>query len=45
LGLSRTHLTCPEHEHPESGRGRESSKYSTEEFVELKYLCFGAITA
>ncbi len=27
----------------ESGLGREGSKYGIEEFVEVKYLCFGAI--
>ena len=29
----------------ESGLGREGSKYGIDEFVELKYLCFGGITA
>ncbi len=29
----------------ESGLGREGSKYGIEEFVEVKYLCFGGITA
>jgi len=28
----------------ESGLGREGSKYGIEEFVEIKYLCFGGIT-
>jgi len=28
----------------ESGLGREGSKYGIEEFVEIKYLCFGSIT-
>ncbi len=28
----------------ESGLGREGSKYGMEEFVEVKYLCFGGIT-
>ncbi|HYL64611.1 MAG TPA: NADP-dependent succinate-semialdehyde dehydrogenase [Candidatus Methylomirabilis sp.] len=28
----------------ESGLGREGSKYGIEEFVEVKYLCFGGIT-
>lgn len=28
----------------ESGIGREGSKYGIEEFVEVKYLCFGGIT-
>ncbi|HLZ50972.1 MAG TPA: NADP-dependent succinate-semialdehyde dehydrogenase [Candidatus Acidoferrum sp.] len=28
----------------ESGLGREGSKYGMEEFVEIKYLCFGGIT-
>jgi succinate-semialdehyde dehydrogenase/glutarate-semialdehyde dehydrogenase len=28
----------------ESGLGREGSKYGIEEFVEIKYLCFGNIT-
>jgi succinate-semialdehyde dehydrogenase/glutarate-semialdehyde dehydrogenase len=27
----------------ESGLGREGSKYGIEEFVEVKYLCFGGI--
>jgi succinate-semialdehyde dehydrogenase/glutarate-semialdehyde dehydrogenase len=26
-----------------SGLGREGSKYGIEEFVEIKYLCFGGI--
>jgi succinate-semialdehyde dehydrogenase/glutarate-semialdehyde dehydrogenase len=29
----------------ESGLGREGSKYGMDEFVEIKYLCFGGITA
>ena len=29
----------------ESGIGREGSKYGTDEFVEIKYLCFGGITS
>jgi succinate-semialdehyde dehydrogenase / glutarate-semialdehyde dehydrogenase len=29
----------------ESGLGREGSKYGIEEYLELKYLCFGGITA
>jgi succinate-semialdehyde dehydrogenase/glutarate-semialdehyde dehydrogenase len=29
----------------ESGLGREGSKYGMEEFVEIKYLCFGGINA
>jgi succinate-semialdehyde dehydrogenase/glutarate-semialdehyde dehydrogenase len=29
----------------QSGIGREGSKYGIEEFVEVKYLCFGGITA
>jgi succinate-semialdehyde dehydrogenase/glutarate-semialdehyde dehydrogenase len=29
----------------ESGLGREGSKYGIDEFVEIKYLCFGGITA
>ena len=28
----------------ESGLGREGSKYGIEEFVEIKYMCFGGIT-
>ena len=28
----------------ESGLGREGSKYGMDEFVEIKYLCFGGIT-
>jgi succinate-semialdehyde dehydrogenase/glutarate-semialdehyde dehydrogenase len=28
----------------ESGLGREGSKYGMEEFVEIKYMCFGGIT-
>jgi|SRR5882724_301755 len=28
----------------ESGLGREGSKYGLEEFLEIKYLCFGGIT-
>src|SRR5882672_3448141 len=28
----------------ESGLGREGSKYGIDEFVEIKYLCFGGIT-
>jgi succinate-semialdehyde dehydrogenase/glutarate-semialdehyde dehydrogenase len=28
----------------ESGLGREGSKYGMEEFVEVKYMCFGGIT-
>ncbi len=28
----------------QSGLGREGSKYGIEEFVEIKYLCFGGIT-
>ena len=27
----------------ESGLGREGSKYGIEDFVEIKYLCFGGI--
>ena len=29
----------------ESGLGREGSKYGIEEFVEIKYMCFGGITS
>lgn len=29
----------------ESGLGREGSKYGMEEYLEIKYLCFGGITA
>jgi succinate-semialdehyde dehydrogenase / glutarate-semialdehyde dehydrogenase len=29
----------------ESGLGREGSKYGIEEYLELKYLCLGGITA
>ena len=29
----------------ESGLGREGSKYGIEEYVEMKYLCFGGITS
>jgi len=29
----------------ESGLGREGSKYGMEEFLEIKYLCFGGISA
>src|SRR5882757_8150140 len=29
----------------ESGLGREGSKYGIDEFVEIKYMCFGGITA
>jgi succinate-semialdehyde dehydrogenase / glutarate-semialdehyde dehydrogenase len=29
----------------ESGVGREGSKYGMDEFVEIKYLCFGGITS
>jgi len=29
----------------ESGLGREGSKYGIEEYLEIKYLCFGGITA
>jgi succinate-semialdehyde dehydrogenase / glutarate-semialdehyde dehydrogenase len=29
----------------ESGLGREGSKYGIDEFVEIKYLCFGGITS
>jgi succinate-semialdehyde dehydrogenase / glutarate-semialdehyde dehydrogenase len=29
----------------ESGLGREGSKYGMDEFVEIKYLCFGGITS
>ena len=29
----------------ESGLGREGSKYGIENYVELKYLCFGGVTA
>jgi len=29
----------------ESGLGREGSKYGIDEYVEIKYLCFGGITA
>jgi succinate-semialdehyde dehydrogenase/glutarate-semialdehyde dehydrogenase len=29
----------------ESGLGREGSKYGIDEFVEIKYLCFGGISA
>jgi succinate-semialdehyde dehydrogenase/glutarate-semialdehyde dehydrogenase len=28
----------------ESGLGREGSKYGMDEYVEIKYLCFGGIT-
>ena len=28
----------------ESGLGREGSKYGIDDFVEIKYLCFGGIT-
>jgi len=28
----------------ESGLGREGSKYGIEEFVEIKYMCFGGIS-
>src|SRR5437763_10013005 len=28
----------------ESGLGREGSKYGIDEFVEIKYMCFGGIT-
>jgi succinate-semialdehyde dehydrogenase/glutarate-semialdehyde dehydrogenase len=28
----------------ESGLGREGSKYGLEEFLEIKYLCFGGIS-
>jgi succinate-semialdehyde dehydrogenase/glutarate-semialdehyde dehydrogenase len=27
----------------ESGIGREGSKYGIDEFVEIKYLCFGGL--
>ncbi|MGA2204138.1 MAG: aldehyde dehydrogenase family protein, partial [Terriglobales bacterium] len=27
----------------ESGLGREGSKYGIEEYLEIKYLCFGGI--
>jgi succinate-semialdehyde dehydrogenase / glutarate-semialdehyde dehydrogenase len=27
----------------ESGLGREGSKYGLEEFLEIKYLCFGGV--
>jgi succinate-semialdehyde dehydrogenase / glutarate-semialdehyde dehydrogenase len=27
----------------QSGLGREGSKYGIEEFVEVKYICFGGI--
>lgn len=27
----------------ESGNGREGSKYGIEEYLEIKYLCFGGI--
>ena len=27
----------------QSGLGREGSKYGIEEFLEIKYLCFGGI--
>jgi succinate-semialdehyde dehydrogenase/glutarate-semialdehyde dehydrogenase len=29
----------------ESGLGREGSKYGMDEFLEIKYMCFGGITA
>ena len=29
----------------QSGLGREGSKYGIEEFVEVKYICFGGIDA
>lgn len=29
----------------ESGLGREGSKYGIEEYLEIKYLCFGGVTA
>jgi succinate-semialdehyde dehydrogenase / glutarate-semialdehyde dehydrogenase len=29
----------------ESGLGREGSKYGLDEYVEIKYLCFGGITS
>jgi succinate-semialdehyde dehydrogenase/glutarate-semialdehyde dehydrogenase len=29
----------------ESGLGREGSKYGMDEFIEMKYLCFGGITS
>ncbi len=29
----------------ESGNGREGSKYGIEDYLEIKYLCFGGITA
>src|SRR5208282_138555 len=29
----------------ESGLGREGSKYGMDEYVEIKYLCFGGITS
>ena len=29
----------------ESGLGREGSKYGIDEYVEIKYLCFGGITS
>jgi succinate-semialdehyde dehydrogenase/glutarate-semialdehyde dehydrogenase len=29
----------------ESGLGREGSKYGMDEFVEIKYMCFGGISA
>ena len=29
----------------ESGIGREGSKYGTDDFVEVKYLCMGGIDA
>ena len=29
----------------ESGLGREGSKYGTDEYMEMKYLCFGGMTA
>jgi len=28
----------------ESGLGREGSKYGMDEFLEIKYMCFGGIT-
>jgi acyl-CoA reductase-like NAD-dependent aldehyde dehydrogenase len=29
----------------ESGLGREGSKYGMDEFLEIKYMCFGGVTA
>jgi succinate-semialdehyde dehydrogenase/glutarate-semialdehyde dehydrogenase len=38
-------LTCREYGHPESSLSREGAKYGIDEFVKLKYLCFGGINA